>query len=919
MRLFSVIVVILVAALMAAGVVWFWPVNLLTSQQPTLTSQTHQAPPSLAARPGENTAVPPAAQTNQPIREDTQVQQPPSRITDPPGPASAAQPSLPVAPSVQVMPSIVPPVAQPSAPAEIVLPPVPVFPPGKPRLAVVPLKLMGGIAESDRQAGEILADLLMSDIDSEVYDLYERSQIESLMKEKGFQASDLTDKTNAAVALGRMGSIRYLVIGSLNRLGTGYVMTARVVDCADGKVGDRGSVSFTTLSSAKDKVPELVNLLGLRKGSGPGLVSSRKPTGNDLLDANNPKAPFKLKIRTGEDKGEYVEGDRISFVIETDRDCFVTVISRDSKGGMIKLLPNQLQPNAFVRKGQPTQIPAPEARFQFPIIPPHGQTYVKAIATPRFLRLSDGDDGQTVREQFRSLDKGVKAIGWEGDVANVEQADDIKLADMLRGQDWATAELSIITRSKDDPRPPAREKPPAQAPQPEAGAAIGAEDPNERLLARWKEITGRSSQEAARFSSRSQALDSLVVSELLVVRRGEAALEGAVRFHTLAGRIETVRLGGDGIKSIDQADLQRRIDQLRADPDVLIVVPNITIRTFALPSTRFFPVQWALQNNVGGQVDSGWGHVADLAQALNPPLIGVMDSGLDLDDPRLAALAWTNTNQPAIPGIADDLHGFNFVTNSPEIGGSPQQVAHGSMCASIIAGRAVGQNDDVLGVAPRAQILMAVCQGSPDGANPAKGDLKTLLKAITYAADRGAKCINISLGGAVSAKDLAEINKMPIWDLLEKRGVILVCAAGNEASDNDQTPVYPASLPRSNVISVMAIDAAGRMGRYKEPSGSWRSFSNHGRRTVHIAAPGTLILGAPGKGQTQLDYGTSFAAPVVTGAVALVMAQHSDWDHRQVIRAILETAKPLPDLKNKCVSGGAVDIRAALEWKGTTR
>src|SRR5262249_5724998 len=136
---------------------------------------------------------------------------------------------------------------------------------------------------------------------------------------------------------------------------------------------------------------------------------------------------------------------------------------------------------------------------------------------------------------------------------------------------------------------------------------------------------------------------------------------------------------------------------------------------------------------------------------------------------------------------------------------------------------------------------------------------------------------------------------------------------GNENSDNDTTLVFPGNLDRPNVITVMAVDPAGVPARAWNGS-AWEQYSNWGRTTVHIAAPGTMILGIPVTGQTAYGDGTSFAAPVVTAAVAIIEGMHPDWDYRQVRRAILETARPVQGLEEKCTTGGMLDLPAAMAW-----
>jgi subtilisin family serine protease len=128
--------------------------------------------------------------------------------------------------------------------------------------------------------------------------------------------------------------------------------------------------------------------------------------------------------------------------------------------------------------------------------------------------------------------------------------------------------------------------------------------------------------------------------------------------------------------------------------------------------------------------------------------------------------------------------------------------------------------------------------------------------------------VNCSFGVDVSAEELAELNKLPLWDLLQRKGVTLVCAAGNGNVNIDRHPVFPASLPRANVIAVGATDAAGRPGtQYDRLTKKWTPFTNYGK-TIDKKTPGTLILGATERGKTKLLNGTSYSAAMVSALEA---------------------------------------------------
>ena len=115
--------------------------------------------------------------------------------------------------------------------------------------------------------------------------------------------------------------------------------------------------------------------------------------------------------------------------------------------------------------------------------------------------------------------------------------------------------------------------------------------------------------------------------------------------------------------------------------------------------------------------------------------------------------------------------------------------------------------------------------------------------------------------------------------------------------------VAPASYRLPNMITVASVDSSGNLS----------SFSNYGATTVDLAAPGEMIeTTGLGNGYISWAGGTSFAAPFVTGVVALVMSQHPEYTPQQVVQTINSTTKPLPSLAGKTISGGMIDAYNAL-------
>jgi subtilisin family serine protease len=247
----------------------------------------------------------------------------------------------------------------------------------------------------------------------------------------------------------------------------------------------------------------------------------------------------------------------------------------------------------------------------------------------------------------------------------------------------------------------------------------------------------------------------------------------------------------------------------------------------------------------------------------------------------------------------DDLIGWNFAaigTSTPNGTNNPiDQNGHGTFTAGEIG--AVGNNGiGVVGVEWNAQIMpVQFMNSSGSGTDTAAAE------AIEYAVNHGAKVINASWGGSgVDATIAAAIQ------YADQAGVIVVAAAGNNGTDDDNSSTWfsPASysVDYPNLISVAATDSNGDLA----------SWSDYGITSVQLAAPGVNVYGAENNGTYGTDSGTSMAAPLVTGTIALVEAAHPTWSTSQVIDAVLDTTTPDPNLVGKVTTGGIVNATAAV-------
>ena len=178
------------------------------------------------------------------------------------------------------------------------------------------------------------------------------------------------------------------------------------------------------------------------------------------------------------------------------------------------------------------------------------------------------------------------------------------------------------------------------------------------------------------------------------------------------------------------------------------------------------------------------------------------------------------------------------------------------------------------------------------------GTLAGAVKAIDYGTKMGAHVLSNSWGGGGYSKALFDIIKKT-----KDAGVLFVAAAGNRYhSNNDKNPAYPASYDIDNVVSVGSMDAQGKVS----------TFSNVGKRTVHVFAPGSNILSTVLKGEYKAYSGTSMATPHVAGVAALLLAQNPDMSYGEIKERLIQTATPVKSYKGLSVAEGLVNAHRAL-------
>jgi thermitase len=234
---------------------------------------------------------------------------------------------------------------------------------------------------------------------------------------------------------------------------------------------------------------------------------------------------------------------------------------------------------------------------------------------------------------------------------------------------------------------------------------------------------------------------------------------------------------------------------------------------------------------------------------------------------------------------------------------SRKNPGHGTHCAGIVGATGMVQGG-VVGLSPMVSI-MPIRFLDKNGS----GDLMAGIKSIDYAIEKKADIISASWGAEVSASQAK-----PLIEAVQRAsdaGVIFIAAAGNGdrsgvGYSNDTKAIYPANAVFENTITVAASDSADAK----------TGFSNFGRKSVHVAAPGGKIMSTLPDNKYHELSGTSMATPLVSGLVALLKAQNPSLTGMQVRSLIQqESTKVAIETACNCRVDAAASVSAALEAK----
>lgn len=287
-------------------------------------------------------------------------------------------------------------------------------------------------------------------------------------------------------------------------------------------------------------------------------------------------------------------------------------------------------------------------------------------------------------------------------------------------------------------------------------------------------------------------------------------------------------------------------------------------------------------------------------------LIAIVDSGVNYNHSTLAENILINDKEidgndidEDGNGFKNDVLGWDFVNNDAF---PYDDAGHGTHVAGLAASREFG-------AARKAKILPVKAM------TEFGGDVISIAAAIRYAVDRGARIINLSLGGEGPAEHPSIISAVKY---AESKGALLVIAAGNGDATTgvgfniDFRPVWPASLPNKNILTVASFDKINGLSPY----------SNFGKAGVDVVAPGgwmpfdgmlsSAMENAVGADLVSMS-GTSMASPIVSGIAAQVWSLKPDLTVQQVKDILMSAGPEVQELKNITGSGRHLNALSAVQ------
>lgn len=314
---------------------------------------------------------------------------------------------------------------------------------------------------------------------------------------------------------------------------------------------------------------------------------------------------------------------------------------------------------------------------------------------------------------------------------------------------------------------------------------------------------------------------------------------------------------------------------------------------------------WAFNDATNHGVSVNAAYRVHAQNTTTPVIVAVVDTGVDYNHEDLKDVMWINSGE--IPnnnidddqnGYVDDVHGINTLkrtANGIATGNPMDTHSHGTHVAGTIGAK---QNNrlGIAGIASNVKIM--AIRTVPNSGDETDVDVA---ESFIYAAKNGAKIINCSFGK--SSNEGKNLIPDTIKFIGEKYGTLVVAAAGNDSSDIDKRPTYPASHKNDNLLIIASTSSNGALSY----------FSNYGKINVDVAAPGSNVYSTTPGNRYESMSGTSMATPTTVGVLAEILAHHPELSPIDLKNAIMANVTKVDKYKNKMISEGRVDLLKTLD------
>ena len=390
-----------------------------------------------------------------------------------------------------------------------------------------------------------------------------------------------------------------------------------------------------------------------------------------------------------------------------------------------------------------------------------------------------------------------------------------------------------------------------------------------------------------------------VPGELLVKLRAGTGPQAAASAHAAVGA-RVVRsfgfIGWQHVKLPPGVSADAAMAKYRQMPQVAAVEPNFIYHALISPNDPRYPELWGM-SRIGAP--TAW----DAARGSASVVVAVIDTGVKYNHEDLAANMWRNPGEVAGNGLDDDANGYVddvYGIDAANVDADPMDDHdHGSHCSGTIGG--VGDNGiGVAGVNWTVRIMALKFLDA--GGSGALSAAVTCFQYVTMMKQRGVavRVTNNSWGGGGYSQALKDA-----IDAAGSQDILNCVAAGNEGSNIDVTPSYPAAYDSPSILAVAASDSAD--------NAAW--FSNYGSTRVDLAAPGVGIWSTVRSGYASFD-GTSMATPHVAGAAALLASRWSG-TALSLKSILMNSVDVLPQWQGKVVTNGRLNLARAMSTLAT--